>query len=186
MKIAFVILSYRYAHNKFQKVDIFLVADKKFSKKNPTRFLPLSDGGYVRLCGIVCSSGTSKLICKVINWYNWNVFILIQILTEYIGIEPRVSVCLSVCVSLCLSVCLSMCVISTPKRMVRFLRNLKKKRSVFSDFENSKLMTSWRQFCTFSLGHSKGRNFAPIFFKIAWEVESCLPLFLFKISEIGW
>jgi len=37
-------------------------------------------------------------------------------------------------------------------------------------------MTSWRPFCTFSPGHSPGRNFAPIFFKIAGELESCLPL----------
>ena len=29
----------------------------------------------------------------------------------------------------------------------------------------------------FSPGHSHGRNFAPIFFKIGGEVESCLPLF---------
>ena len=32
-------------------------------------------------------------------------FIFSQILTEYVGIEPRVSVCLCVCVSVCVSVC---------------------------------------------------------------------------------
>ena len=37
------------------------------------------------------------------------IFIFSQILTEYVVIEPRVSVC--VCV--CLSVCLCVCVIST-------------------------------------------------------------------------
>ena len=31
-----------------------------------------------------------------------------------------------------------------------------------SDFENSKLMTSWRQFCMFSPGHSYSRNFATL------------------------
>ena len=31
-------------------------------------------------------------------------------------------------------------------------------------------------FFIFSLGHSHGRNFAPIFFKIDGEVKSCLPL----------
>ena len=37
---------------------------------------------------------------------------------------------------------------------------------IISDFENSISMTSWRPFCTFLLGHSQGRNFALIFFKI--------------------
>ena len=37
------------------------------------------------------------------------IFIFSQILTEYVRIEPRVSVCLCVC----LCVCLSVCVIST-------------------------------------------------------------------------
>ena len=47
----------------------------------------------------------------------------------------------------------------------------------FSDFEISKRWRHGGHFCTFSLGHSHSRNFAPIFFKIGGEVESCLPLF---------
>ena len=46
-----------------------------------------------------------------------------------------------------------------------------------SDFEISKRWRHGGHFCTFSLGHSHSRNFAPIFFKIGGEVESCLPLF---------
>ena len=41
-------------------------------------------------------------------------------------------------------------------------------------------MTSWRPFCTFSPGHSHGRNFALIFFRIADKVESCLPVFVIE------
>ena len=44
----------------------------------------------------------------------------------------------------------------------------------------SKFPNQWRhddQLAFFSLGHSYGRNFAPIFFKIADKVESCLLLF---------
>ena len=37
-------------------------------------------------------------------------------------------------------------------------------------------ITPWRLFCTFSSGHSHGRNFALILFKIADEVESYILL----------
>ena len=54
-------------------------------------------------------------------------------------------------------------------------------RGLFSsDFEISKRWRHGGHFCTFSLGHSHSRNFAPIFFKIGGEVESCLPLFAFE------
>ena len=41
-------------------------------------------------------------------------------------------------------------------------------------------MTSWRPFCTFSSGHSHGRSFTLIFFKISDEIENYLPLFAFE------
>ena len=156
-------------------------------KNSPKELFPLSDGGYVSLCRTVCRSGTSKLICKVINWNKWNVFIFSQILTEYVGIEPRVSVCLSVCVSLCLSVCLSMCVISTPKRMVRFLRNFPKKRGQFSQIlKKSKLMTSCRLFYTFFDAALSWSHFLSDF---SWKfMRRCKLVFRYllkKISKIG-
>ena len=40
-----------------------------------------------------------------------------------------------------------------------------------------------RPFCSFSFRHSHGRNFAPIFLKIADEVESCLPLFTIENQQ---
>ena len=57
---------------------------------------------------------------KIVIFFSFVLLLVIfsQILTEYIGIEPKVSVCLSVCV--CVSVCLSVCVISTAKRISRF------------------------------------------------------------------
>ena len=42
-------------------------------------------------------------------------------------------------------------------------------------FPNNDVMAAI--FALFLLGHSHSRNFAPIFFKIGGEVESCLPLF---------
>ena len=53
----------------------------------------------------------------------------------------------------------------------------------FMDFENSKWMTSWRPFCTFSFRHSHVRNFALIFFKIKHKVQSCLPMFAFENQQ---
>ena len=46
-------------------------------------------------------------------------------------------------------------------------------------------MMSWRPFCTFSPGHSHGRNFTLIFFKNADEVESCLLLFAIE-KQLDW
>ena len=87
-----------------------------------------------------------------------------------------------VCMYVCMYVC--MCVTALqPKRMDGFWWNFPQMiwqifvRFVFLRFWNFKRMTSWRPFLHFSLGHSHSRNFAPIFFKIGGEVESCLPLF---------
>ena len=75
-------------------------------------------------------------------------FIFSQILTEYIVIEPRVSVRVCVCVSVCLSVCV--CHLYSPNRWTDFDETFHKSPTMnllgpfFSDFENSNLMTSWR------------------------------------------
>ena len=65
--------------------------------------------------------------------------------------KPRVSVC--VCVSVCLSVCV--CHLYSPYGLIDFDETFHKWSggylpvSFFTDFENSKWMTSWRPFCTF-------------------------------------
>merc|ERR1711963_415204 len=38
-------------------------------------------------------------------------------------------------------------------------------------------------FFTFSLGHSHGRKFCPIFFKIEHKIESCFPLFAIENQQ---
>ena len=84
-----------------------------------------------------------------------------------------------VCVWVC--VCASVCVwkLYSPNGCVDFDETLHKWSdryllvTFFSVFENSNLMTSWRPFCTFSMGHSHGRNFCPILFKFEYKVQSC-------------
>ena len=53
----------------------------------------------------------------------------------------------------------------------------------FTDFEISKRMMSWRPFCTFSMRHSNGRNFASIFFKLKYKVQSCLSVFAIENQQ---
>ena len=85
-----------------------------------------------------------------------------------------ISVFVWVCVCMCVRVCVRVCVwkLYSKNGCVDFDETLHKWSdryllvTFFSIFENSNLMTSWRPFCTFSMGHSHGRNFCPIFFKI--------------------
>ena len=89
------------------------------------------------------------------------------------------------CVYVCMCVCVFVCVWQrySPNGWMDFDEIFHKWSDrylwgpFFSDFEISKRWRHGGHFCTFSLGHSHGRNFAPIFFKIGGEVESCLPLF---------
>ena len=102
---------------------------------------------------------------------------LLFILTEYVGIEPRVSVCVYVCMCVayvCMCVCVYMCVYVSalqPKRLVRFEWKLIQIVSwMFTCFDfliffNSVLLTSWWPFCVKPCGHSQIFNIAPIFFK---------------------
>ena len=53
----------------------------------------------------------------------------------------------------------------------------------FSIFEYSNLMTSWRPFCIFPMGHSHGRNFCPIFFKFEDKGQSCFPQFAIENQQ---
>ena len=109
-------------------------------------------------------------------------------LTEYVAMEPRVCVCMCVCMYVCVCVCVCVCVWQrySPNGWMDFDEIFHKWSDrylwgpFFSDFEISKRWRHGGHFCTFSLGHSHSRNFAPIFFKIAGEVESCLPLFAFE------
>ena len=86
--------------------------------------------------------------------------------------KPRVSVWVCVCMCVCVWKLYSQ------NGCVDFDKTLHKGSdrhllvSVFSIFENSNLMTSWRPFCTFPMGHSHGRNFCPIFFKFEYKVKS--------------
>ena len=67
-------------------------------------------------------------------------------LTEYVTMDPRVSVCVSVCLCVCL------CHLYSPNEWTDFDETLHKSPTMnllntfFSDFENSNLMTSWRPF----------------------------------------
>ena len=96
--------------------------------------------------------------------------------------KPRV--CVWVCVCVCASVRLCVCGSAPAQTVVSILLKLCTKDLTdislclfFSFFENSNLMTSWRPFCSFPMGHSHGRNFALIFFKFEYKVQSCSLLF---------
>ena len=90
-------------------------------------------------------------------------------------------------------VCVCMCVRvwkrSCSNGCVDFAETLHKRSdryflvSFFSIFENSNLMTSWRPFCSFPMGHSHGRNFALIFFKFGYKVQSCFLQFAIENQQ---
>merc|ERR1711983_641334 len=73
-----------------------------------------------------------------------NPFLYSVNLTEYVVIDPRVSVCVCVCLSVCL------CHLYSPNEWTDFDETLHKSSTInlpgpfFSYFENSNLMTSWR------------------------------------------
>ena len=78
-------------------------------------------------------------------------FLYSVILTEYVRIEPRVSVCTYVCAYVRMCVCVR----STAQTAGPIFCENSHRYSLgclsvpfFSDFENSNLMTSWRPFCT--------------------------------------
>ena len=89
------------------------------------------------------------------------VFLCWVVLTEYVAIEPKVCICMCVCG------CMYVCVWQrySPEGWMDFDDFFYKwsdkylRGPFFLDFEISKSMTSWRQCCTFSPGHSHGRNF---------------------------
>ena len=111
-------------------------------------------------------------------------FLYSVILTEYVAIEPRV--CVHVC--MCVYVRPSLCVWQrcSPNGWIHFNETFYKwsdrylRGPFLSDFDISKWMTSLRAFCTFTPGHSHGRNYALIFFKIADKVKNCVPVFAIK------
>ena len=98
--------------------------------------------------------------------------------------------CLCVCVCVCLSVCVSVCVISTAQTDGPIFMKLST-----GDLEDIcqwlfsrilKIQNGWRHgghFVCFSFGHSHGRNFASIFFKIEHKVQSCLPMFAIENQQ---
>ena len=86
-------------------------------------------------------------------------------------------------VYVCVCVCVCVWQLSCSNGCVDFAETLHKRSdryflvSFFSIFENSNLMTSWRPFCSFPMGHSHSRNFALILFKFEYKVQSCSLLF---------
>ena len=91
----------------------------------------------------------------------------------------------SLCVSVCVRLCVCLCIYSLNgwldfyenfhKWSDRYLQGL-----FFSDFRNSKLMTSWRPFCTFSMRHSHGRIF---FVRFSWKFMRRYKLPVFAIEN---
>ena len=98
-----------------------------------------------------------------------------------------VCVCACVFVSVCVSVCV--CHLYSLNRWFNFDETFHKwslgylRGPYFSDFEISKSMTSWRQFCNFSMRHSHGRIFCSIFFKFCHKVPRCLPVFAIENQQ---
>ena len=96
----------------------------------------------------------SLLYCFVCGLYWLDYSLYSVILTEYIRIEPRVSVCACVCV--CVSMCESVCLFKLYSRngSADFSKNSHKYSlgylpvPFFSNFENLNLMMSWRPFYT--------------------------------------
>ena len=101
-----------------------------------------------------------------------DVFLYSVNLTEYVAMEPRVCVCVCVCLSVCLSVCVWKLSCSNGwvdfdeifyKWFDRYLRG-----PFFSDFENSKSMTSLRPFCMFCVGALSWSQFCFDFVQNWW------------------
>ena len=96
----------------------------------------------------------------------------------------------SVLVCVRVSVCLFVCVNSTAHTDWSILMKLST-----NDLEDIcqwhfspilKIQNGWRHgghFVCFSMRHSHGRNFAPIFFKIEHKVQSCLPMFAIENQQ---
>ena len=67
-----------------------------------------------------------------------------------------------VCMCVCVCVCGSAAAQKDGSILITFYTNDLTdifEVNFFLDFESSKSMTSWRPFCTFTPGHSHGRNF---------------------------
>merc|ERR1711947_24714 len=88
-------------------------------------------------------------------------------------------VCLAVCVSVCVSVCL--CHLYSPNESTDFDETFHKSSSMnlrgplFSDFENSNLMTSWRPLLLFSVGALSRSQFCSDFLQILGRVSKSQP-----------
>ena len=107
---------------------------------------------------------------------DYMVFIFSKILTEYVVIEPRVSV--RVCVNSTAHTDGSI----SMKLSTNDLEDICQRH--FSRI--LKIQNGWRHgghFVRFSFRHSHGRNFAPIFFKIEHKVQSCLPMFAIENQQ---
>ena len=110
-------------------------------------------------------------------------FLYSVILTEYVAIEPRVCVCVCVCVSVCV------CHLYSLNGWTDFDETFHKSSdrylpvTFFAVFEISNLMTSWRPFCIFTLRHSHGRNFGPIFFKFRHKFLQRMPMFAIENQQ---
>merc|ERR1712105_384522 len=100
-------------------------------------------------------------------------------LTEYVVIDPRVSVCLCVFVSVCVSVCL--CHLYSPNESTDFDETFYKSSAMyllntfFSDFENSNLMTSWRPLLLFPVRALSRSQFCSDSLQILGRVSKSQP-----------
>jgi len=100
-------------------------------------------------------------------------------LTEYVAMDPRVSVCLCVCVCVCLSVCL--CHLYSPNESTDFDETFYKSSAMyllntfFSDFENSNLMTSWRPLLLLSVLALSWSQFCSDFLQILGRESKTQP-----------
>ena len=104
------------------------------------------------------------------------------ILTEYVAIETE-GVCMSVCACVCVWKLYSQNGCVDLNETLHKWSDIYLLMTYFSIFENSDFMTSWRPFCIFSMGHSHGRNFCPIFFKFEDKGQSCFPQFAIENQQ---
>ena len=122
-------------------------------------------------CGALGAAyGAPALICLFSR--STRFFIFSQF--DWICRDGTEGVCVYVCMCVCVYVCVCVCVWQrySPNGWMDFDEIFHKWSDrylwglFFSDFEISKRWRHGGHFCTFLLGHSHGRNFAPVFFKI--------------------
>ena len=120
---------------------------------------------------------------------HWNIdpnlragILIFSQITEYVAIDPGVSVCVSVCVSVRVSVSSLQ-----PKRVDRFWWNFTQitthlLNTFFSDFEHSHLMTSWRPLLLLSVPALSRSQFCSDFLQILGRVSKSQPTVCYSKS----